>query len=63
LWVRLLTDVPTGILEVSGRRMKLRDYIDSLRHAQTDAVFSKEDPLPGIVEFLLLPYLFVKRGY
>ena len=63
MWVRLLTDVPTGIVEVSSRRMKLRDYIESLRHVHTDAVFSKEDPLPGIVEFLLLPYLFVKRGY
>jgi predicted ATP-grasp superfamily ATP-dependent carboligase len=63
LWVRLLTDVPTGIVEVSGRRMKLRDYVDSLRHVHTDAVFSTEDPLPGIVEFLLLPYLFMKRGF
>jgi len=50
-------------VEVSGRRMKLRDYIDSLRHIDSDAVFSKEDPLPGIVEFLLLPYLLMKRGY
>jgi predicted ATP-grasp superfamily ATP-dependent carboligase len=58
-----LTDVPTGIVEVSGRRMKLRDYVDSLRHVDTDAVFSKEDPLPGIVEFLLLPYLLMKRGF
>jgi len=63
LWIRLLTDVPTGILDVSGRRMRLRDYVESLRHVHTDAVFSKEDPLPGIVEFLLLPYLFLKKGF
>jgi D-aspartate ligase len=62
-WIRLLTDVPTGIVEVSGRRMRLRDYLESLRHVHTDAVFSKEDPLPGIVEFLLLPYLLLKKGF
>jgi D-aspartate ligase len=63
LWIRLLTDIPTGIVEVSGRRIRLRDYLESLRHVHTDAVFSKEDPLPGIVEFLLLPYLFLKKGF
>jgi predicted ATP-grasp superfamily ATP-dependent carboligase len=63
LWIRLLTDVPTGIVEVSGRRMRLRDYLESLCRVHTDAVFSKEDPLPGIVEFLLLPYLFLKKGF
>jgi D-aspartate ligase len=63
LWVRLLTDVPTGIVEVSGRRMRLRDYVESLRQAHTEAVFSNEDPLPGVVECLLLPYLLLKRGF
>ena len=62
-WIRLLTDLPTGIIEVSGRRLRLGDYIRTLRKAHTEAVFSKEDPFPGIVECLLLPYLILKRGY
>jgi predicted ATP-grasp superfamily ATP-dependent carboligase len=62
-WIRLLTDVPTAILEVSGRRMRLKDYSESMRRIQTDAVFDSEDPFPGIAERLLLPYLIVKRGF
>ncbi len=63
LWIRLSTDVPTGTLDVAGRRIKLRDYIESLRRNHTDAVFSSEDPFPGIVECFLFPYLIVKRGF
>ena len=62
-WIRLMTDLPAGIMEVSGRRLRLGDYIRTLRKAHTEAVFSKEDPFPGIVECLLLPYLILKRGY
>ena len=59
----MLTDVPTGLLEVSGRRLRLRDYVRSLRSYHTEAVFSKDDPLPGIIECLLLPYLLLKKGF
>ncbi len=62
-WIRLLTDVPTGVLEVSGRRMRLKDYSESLRRIHTDAVFGSEDPFEGMVEWFLLPYLTVKRGF
>lgn len=62
-WVRLATDFPTGLVELLGRRMGWRAYIRSLRSAQVEAVFSREDPLPGLVELALLPYLFVKRGF
>ena len=62
-WIRLLTDVPTGILEVIGGHLRLRDYLDSLRNFHTEAVFTSEDPLPSVVECLLFPYLLLKRGY
>jgi len=62
-WIRLLTDFPTAMIEVSRGRISLRDYMHSLRNFHTEAVFSQEDPLPGIVECALLPYLFVKRGF
>jgi D-aspartate ligase len=63
MWIRLLTDLPTGLVEVSGRRLRLRDYVQSLRSYHTEAVFSKQDPLPGIIECLLLPYLLLKKGF
>ncbi len=62
-WVRLLTDLPTGIADVIDGRLGLGDYIKSLRAADTEAVFSRRDPMPGLVECALLPYLAVRRGF
>ncbi len=62
-WIRLVTDLPTGLVEVLGRRLDLRQYLRSLRDFQVEAVFNREDPLPGLVELFLLPYLSVKRGF
>lgn len=62
-WVRLLTDLPTGVVEMRNRRTTWSDYWRSLRDCDTEAVFSRDDPLPGAVELGLLPYLMVKRGF
>jgi predicted ATP-grasp superfamily ATP-dependent carboligase len=62
-WVRLVTDFPTGMLEILRGNQRLWAYLRSLKNAQVEAVFSREDPLPGLVELALLPYLFVKRGF
>jgi hypothetical protein len=34
----------------------------SLRSFHIEAVFTSEDPMPGLVEFALIRYLTVKRG-
>jgi D-aspartate ligase len=62
-WVRLITDFPTAIVDVSSGRLKLTDYIRSLRRADTEAVFSGQDPFPGLVECALVPYMAVRRGF
>lgn len=62
-WVRLLTDVPTGLLDVAAGRLRLGDFWRSLRNFHIEAVFNREDPVPGIVECALIPYLTVKRGF
>lgn len=62
-WIRLLTDLPTGIVGVSGRHLSFNDYVESLLNFHTEAVFSMEDPFPGIVECVLLPYLLMKKGF
>ena len=61
-WVRLLTDVPTALGEIWAARLSLGAYLSSLRRVRSDAVFSIRDPLPGLAELALLPYLLVKRG-
>jgi predicted ATP-grasp superfamily ATP-dependent carboligase len=62
-WIRLVTDVPTGILEVFGGRQNWRLYLQSLLGFDVESVFSWEDPMPGLVELALIPYLAVKRGF
>ena len=62
-WIRLLTDVPTGFVEIAGRRLDWRTYLRTLGEFDVEAVFSRRDPLPGLVELALVPYLAVKRGF
>jgi D-aspartate ligase len=62
-WIRLVTDLPTAVLEIVGGRLNWRSYVRSLRASDVEAVFSREDPLPGLVELALIPYLYVKRGF
>lgn len=62
-WIRLLTDLPTGILGILKGQIEARTYLRSLRDYDEEAVFSLEDPLPGMVEIALIPYLAVKRGF
>ena len=62
-WIRLLTDFPTGVMDVGSGRLSLKEYLESLRNFDTEAVFSRKDPMPGIVECALLPYLAVRRGF
>ncbi len=62
-WVRLVTDLPTGILEIVGRRLRVRDYVRSVRRSNTEAVFARDDLLPGLVELALIPYLAIRRGF
>jgi hypothetical protein len=47
--------VKQGLIVGSGHR--------ALESGNIEAVFSFEDPLPGIAELALLPYSFMKRGF
>jgi predicted ATP-grasp superfamily ATP-dependent carboligase len=62
-WIRLLTDVPTTLLEILKGREDWRSYVRSLRNFNVEAVFSREDPLVGFAEAALFPYLCIKRGF
>lgn len=62
-WVRLVTDLPTGVLEVASRRVGVMQYLRSVRDADAESVFCRDDPLPGLAELALVPYLAVKRGF
>jgi len=40
-----------------------KSYLRSLINCDTEAVFSREDPLPGLAEVALIPYFAIKRGF
>ena len=62
-WIRLATDVPTVAGELARRRMRWGTYLRSLRASNVESVFSRDDPVPGLAELALLPYLAMKRGF
>jgi predicted ATP-grasp superfamily ATP-dependent carboligase len=63
-WVRLLTDVPTAIAALRRGQLDWKSYARSLvRPRPAEAVFCRDDPLPGLIEVGFLPYLALKRGF
>jgi D-aspartate ligase len=62
-WIRLVTDVPTCLLELLGGRLAWREVLQSLTTFEIESVFCREDLLPGLVELALVPYLYVRRGF
>jgi len=62
-WIRLLTDLPTGLIGIFRRHDRFTDYLASVVSFDVEAVFSLQDPWPGIMELTMIPYLYAKRGY
>jgi len=61
-WIRMLTDLPTALVALSRGALGLKTYLRSLRPLHAEAVFSRDDPLPGLAELALVPYLCLKRS-
>jgi D-aspartate ligase len=61
-WIRLVTDVPNAVRDYRAGALRPLDYLRTLTGIDTEAVFSLRDPLPGLLEMALLPYLAVRRG-
>jgi len=62
-WVRTTTDIPAAFCAIAAGDTDFRSYLRSLRNCSADAVFSSGDPMPGVAEILLIPYLAIKRGF
>jgi D-aspartate ligase len=62
-WVRMLTDIPTILREVAGGRMPPTKLLQTIRYHRSDAVWSWSDPLPFVMEGLMAPYLWWKKGF
>lgn len=62
-WIRLVTDLPAGAVEIMRGHLDWRTYLQSSKGVHVESTFSLEDPLPGLVEIALIPYLYAKRGF
>ncbi len=62
-WIRLLTDIPISVLEITKGRMRVFEYIASMKGDKEFAVLSRNDPMPFLGEIFMLPYLWIKRGF
>jgi predicted ATP-grasp superfamily ATP-dependent carboligase len=62
-WIRLITDTPTALGEMREGRLSFSQYVRSLRGKKEFAVLSASDPLPFVMELLLIPYYAKRRGF
>lgn len=63
-WIRPITDTPTAAFEILKGKLKLVDYLTSVRGKKEIApAFSIKDPVPFLIEFMMLPYLWKNRGF
>jgi D-aspartate ligase len=60
-WVHWTADLRLAMEEIAVGRLSLRDYLRSLRSPLESAIFSWEDPLPGILDLPLFAYAAGKR--
>lgn len=60
-WLRLITDIPTSLMQMAGGYLKLQTYLHSLKRTRVESVYSSDDPIPSLAEIFLLPYLILKK--
>ncbi len=59
----MTTDVPAALVGIVKGQTGIGSYLSSLRNCNTEAVFCDDDPVPALMEVLMIPYLAVKRGF
>ncbi|NJO87641.1 MAG: ATP-grasp domain-containing protein [Chloroflexia bacterium] len=60
-WIEQLTDTFIMLSEVMKGRMKIKDYLKSLKVNKEYATWDRKDPWPAIMYILLSPYLYFTR--
>lgn len=61
VWIERLTDTYVAVKEIFKRRIKIREYFDTIDREKEYACWDSNDPLPAIAYLLFLPYLYFKR--
>jgi predicted ATP-grasp superfamily ATP-dependent carboligase len=62
-WVRMSTDVPAAFQEMLRGRLNLRSYLRSLRGPLQFALFTADDPLPGLMDLPIFAFKHIYNTY
>jgi predicted ATP-grasp superfamily ATP-dependent carboligase len=62
-WARMSTDLPAAAMSILSGETSFTSYVRSMKNCNVEAVFSGSDPMPGLAEVALIPYLAIKRGF
>jgi len=62
-WIRTTTDIPAALAAILSGETDWQSYFRSVTNCNVEAVFSAGDPLPGVAEVALIPYMAFKRGF
>jgi D-aspartate ligase len=62
-WARMSTDLPAAAMSMLSGETSFTSYVRSMKNCNVEAVFSGSDPMPGLAEVALIPYLAIKRGF
>ena len=62
-WARMSTDFPAAAMSILSGETSFTSYVRSMKNCNVEAVFSGSDPMPGLAEVALIPYLAIKRGF
>lgn len=60
-WIHLYTDLAISLKEMLNGKIKMSDYLKSIKGEKEFAVLKLSDPLPFIAETMMLPYLLKTR--
>ncbi|MCO5050840.1 MAG: hypothetical protein M9920_00860 [Verrucomicrobiae bacterium] len=62
-WVKHVTDIPVAVDLWRRKELSVGSYLRSLRGKTICCEWSKGDPWPFFLQWALVPYLMIKRGY
>jgi predicted ATP-grasp superfamily ATP-dependent carboligase len=62
-WVKTITDLPVALGEILKKNLSVSSFLQEYSGRVENATFARNDPLPFFAEWILFPYLWLKRGY
>jgi predicted ATP-grasp superfamily ATP-dependent carboligase len=62
-WLKWVTDLPVALDLLHRGELTLAEYVNTVRRSNVWCEWDQGDPFPLLLQALLVPYLWTKRGY